>query len=403
MTILLVMHGTALPAVDGLIAAELARQRDAEVVPLFVGGAGLGRYDCEQHVLAHGELGPNGLLWAERATGRFVPSAMQAAAIPRLEARTIVVPVNPAVEAQRRMADRVRDAATALGRPVETFGVEEGGGVFELRRQDCPETVGRWRRDRFGRAESETPRTITDDRLRARILLVGDEDLLRDTYPANIAALGDVADVLDLNVELVFLDPRDLSGPFLDGRLSEIGGIVLPGGSDMGQVEGQIEIARAAMRRDVPTLGLCLGMQTMATAAARERAGFNDANLSEADPDAQTKTFVRLRDEDDRLVFRVGLGRCRIVPGTRLGEVYEGSPEAFVHCNHRFVLDPALHGPLERAGLRIGAFQAERDVADAIEMPSLRFFVGMQGHPELLSRPDRPHPLFRAFLAETVR
>jgi CTP synthase len=403
MTIVFVTHATDLPALDGMIAGEIAARRDAVFIPLFAGGAGLGRYDCAQHVLAHGELAPNGLLWAERATDRFVGAPIQYGAVARLDEPAIVVPVNPAVPAQAVMAERARDGALARGHAVETCEVTEEDGTFVARPSGSDDVIGRWRRDAFGRPQAEGAPAHRNGGIPLRILLVGEEDLLRDTYPANLAALGDAADALGLAVEPVFLDARASAGQPVEAILAAVDGVILPGGSDMEQVPGQIEIAQAAMRHDLPTLGLCLGMQTMATAAVRNLAGFNDANLAEADPDAQTKTFVRLRDAEGRPDFRVGLDRSRIVQGTHLSAIFAGAEETRIHCNHRFVLDPALHRPLAAGGLVISGLQAERDLADAIEMPALRFFIGMQGHPELLSRPGRPHPLFRAFLSAAAR
>jgi CTP synthase len=171
----------------------------------------------------------------------------------------------------------------------------------------------------------------------------------------------------------------------------------------MEQVSGQIEVAQFALRSDLPTVGLCLGMQTMATAVAREVVGYNDANMEEADPSAQTKTFVRLHDEYGRPEFRLGLRRPRIAEGSRLASILGGATRFDVHCNHRYVLDPQLHTALQRAGLRLCGLQEERDLADAIELPSLRFFVGMQGHPELMTRRGAPHPLILAFLRVVAR
>lgn len=175
-------------------------------------------------------------------------------------------------------------------------------------------------------------------------------------------------------------------------------GVLLPGGSDMEQVAGQIEAARIGLRQDRPTLGLCLGLQTMATAVAQDLAGLSGANLAEADPGAPIKTFVRLADETGRPLFRVGLQEGRLTPGSEVARLWGNEPFK-IRCNHRFVLNPVLHEALFSAGLRAGALHQDRDLVDAIELPGHRFFMGAQGHPELTSAPDRPSPLITAFLA----
>lgn len=402
MTLILVTHETEIPALDGMIAGQIAAERGAVLVTLVTGGAGLGRYDCTLHVLSHGELAANGLFWAEWASGRFVEPAMQAAAVAGHPAPLAVVSINPAIEAQKQAAARIAVHAETVERTVEHIRVEEDGDIFHVYAQDGGHPVASWMRDGFGRPCPAGTKRPASAREPVRILVVGDEALLRDTYPANLAALGDAADALGLDVALSFVDPREPDHASFDSLLSSVDGLVLPGGSDMEQVPGQIEAARASIRRDVPTVGLCLGMQTMATAVARELGGHNDANMAEADPDAQTKTFVRLHDEAGQPEFRLGLRRARVVSGTFLSEIFGGAGSVEVHCNHRYVLDPALHGPLARAGLTVSGLQEGRDLADAIEVLSLRFFVGMQGHPELLTRRDKPHPLIVAFLREAA-
>ena len=334
MTVVLVVHGTNLPAVDGMVAGMVAAERQAELVPLVTGGAGLGRYDCVLHVLAHGELIANGLFWAEWASGRFVGPPVQAAAVASHPAPVVVVSANPSIPAQTKAAERITYHAERLGRPLERLEVAEEGDAFVVRDR-AGKVRSRWIRDAFGRPQPAGEERRRHSR-RVAILIVGEPDLLRDTYPANLAALGDAADAAGLDVALSFWDPRE--GPLAAGgaRLQDIDGIVLPGGSDMEQVAGQIDLAQRAIRHDVPTVGLCLGMQTMATAMAREVGGYNDANMAEADPDAEIKTFVRLNDEDGRPQFRLGVRRVRLATGSRLAAIFGGA-EA-----HRGSLQPPL-------------------------------------------------------------
>lgn len=401
MTVVLISHRTDLPAVDGMIAGMVAAERGAPVAHLVTGGAGLGRYDGTQHVLESGDLAANGLFWAEWAGNRFVEPAMQAPLVPRHPAPIVVVPINPAIPAQTKAAERIAHHAGLVGRAVEEFEVSEEGDVFALREKGGNGIAAMWTRDAFGRPQRTDLNPIAPDKW-VRLLVVGDESLLRDTYPANLAVLGDAADALGLGVDLSFWDPRDDRESGLEARIAGVDGVLLPGGSDMEQVPGQIEVAQRTIRRDLPTVGLCLGMQAMATAVAREIGGFNDANMEEADPDAQTKTFIRMHDAAGQPQFRLGLRRQRIQPGTKLSEIFGGADHAQVHCNHRYVLQPEMHGTLKRAGMMVSGMQQDRDLADAIEVPSLRFYVGMQGHPELMARRGKPHPLVLAFLREVA-
>ena len=401
MTMIIVAHATEWPALDGMMAGELAAERGARFTILVGGGAGLSQFDGVQHVLAHGELAPNGVLWAERATGRPVEPPVDRGAVARLEAGTVLVAINPAIAAHRDAVERLRLAACAAARPLHRFDVREADdGTFAVSRAGEAEPVSVWRRDAFGRPVRIGG--LHDEPVAGpplRVLIVGDEIVQRDVYPATVAALGDAADAAGRAVSLRVLNPRRPMQHSWDRILGEADGLVLPGGSDMEQVRGQIEAARAAIRQDVPTLGLCLGLQTMSTAVAQEVAGLDGANLAEADPAAATKTFVRLHDERGRPEFRLGVRRCRVVPKTRLAALVDGAGTIDVHYNHRFVLDPALHGPLIGAGLRLCGLHEDRDLADAIEMPGLRFFLGLQGHPELASRRGAPHPVFAGFLA----
>ncbi|MFT0860541.1 glutamine amidotransferase-related protein [Ancylobacter sp. G4_0304] len=398
MTIVLVVHDTPLPALDGMVAGELAAERGARFTTLVTGGGGHARFDCHIHVLAHGELAPNGVFWAERASDAPVAAPVDRGAVVRLDDACVVVPINPHLPIQAEAGRRIAATALAAGRTVETLTVVEKDGVFEVRGEGSDAVLGAWQLDAFGRPfrlgvapAPASGRVLT-------IVVVGDEALMREVYPANIAALGDAAETLGLNLALRFVDPRDEPAPVWERALADADGLLLPGGSDMEQVRGQTEAARLAIRRDLPTVGLCLGMQTMATAVAQEICGFNDANLAEADPSAQTKTFVRLHDIHGRPMHRLGIEPCRIEPGTRLAALVDGAATLDVHYNHRFVLEPELQRRLSETGLSVAGWQAERDLADAIEVPGLRFFIGMQGHPELASRRGRPHPLIAGFL-----
>jgi CTP synthase len=395
MTIILVEHRTPDPALDGMIAGELAGLHAGTLVHTVSGGGGLDRFDSVQHVLRDGALAPNGLVWFERRTGLPVGLAVDRGAVAVLPDPVVVVAVNPAVAAQREAAERIAVTAARLGRAVERVQVTDDGPGFRLEGGDGP---AHWVRDRYGRPSAAPSSARPAGDTAVRILVIGDERLQREVYPANLAALGDAADALSVAVAVRFADPRYHADDALAAAVEDADGVLLPGGSDMEQVAGQVAAARMALRRDVPAVGLCLGMQSMCTAAAQVLAGLDGANLAEADPAAPIKTFVRLTDVHGRPEFRLGARRMRVVAGTRLADLAGPGPLE-VRCNHRFVLDPALHDRLFAAGLVASGWHADRDLVDAIELPGHRFYMGQQGHPELSSRPGAPAPLIAGFLA----
>lgn len=392
MTVLLVEHATEAPALDGMIAGLIAAERGGDLVHTVTGGAGLGRFDGVQHVVAAGALAPNGLLWFERASGRDVGEAVDRGAVAGLGAALVVVAINPLVAAHREAAERIEATALRFGRRVERMVVSETDGRFTMVGERSQTFV----QDGYGRPVEASAAPVS--KADATILMVADERLQREVYPANLAAIGDAADRLGITVAVRFADPRFVSPETLADAVRTADGVLLPGGSDMEQVAGQILAARIGLKQDRPTLGLCLGLQTMATAVAQEIAGLSGANLAEADPGAPIKTFVRLTDETGRPLFRVGLQEGRLTPGSDIARLWGNEPFK-IRCNHRFVLNPALHEALFSAGLRAGALHQDRDLVDAIELPGHRFFMGAQGHPELTSAPDRPSPLITAFLA----
>lgn len=214
--------------------------------------------------------------------------------------------------------------------------------------------------------------------------LVGREADHREVYPATLAALDDAAHPLGIQLRLRFLPPADLSAP-LD-ELSELDAVVLPGGASMAAVSGQIRVAHATLQSHLPTLGLCLGMQSMATAAVRLQPGCDGAILAEVAPDAALHSFIR---------FGNGAHRCGLLPFTPAAPLPAPLPSQ-MHYNHRYRFNPALRAQLAASGIVVTAETA--GTVEAISLPDHPFWHGVQGHPELLSRPEAPHGLFTRLL-----
>jgi CTP synthase len=197
-----------------------------------------------------------------------------------------------------------------------------------------------------------------------------------------------------------FVPPKELSSEDAREIAADVDGILLPGGSDMANVRGQILMAQAALESKTPSLGLCLGMQTMTTAVVRKAFQSSEANLAEANPSAPLKTFVPLAELSGE-EHRLGDRQIEVEPNSLLGELLGRTH--IIRCNHRYAFNPDLVSPLLKVGLAITAWDGVRSIVDAIELGEHPFFVGMQGHPELQSRGSFPHPVIKAFLKASMR
>jgi CTP synthase len=152
--------------------------------------------------------------------------------------------------------------------------------------------------------------------------------------------------------------------------------MILPGGADMGQVAPQIALAERALAAGVPLFGLCLGMQSMATALVRA-ALWPDAVFEEIDGPGPCRSFVRMRGPTGDGLHRLGDHALRPVPGSRLGALL---PEgAMVRMNHRYRFNPEI----DTAAMPAAVWHWSGDILDAVEVPSHPFFIGLQGHPEI--------------------
>jgi CTP synthase len=379
-TLHLVIDHTARPARFGAAAAVAALRRGARFMHLPAMFDLAAHPDAEQYVHAAGGLGPSGLYFAERILGRPVAAAASVAEI-LSEARqaAVVVPIHPSFGQEGRL---LREGALQAGIPIDE----------EIAVPEEPEAAP---------AQTWPAQTWPAQPSRC-ICLVGREHDHRNVYPAALVSLQDAAAALDLAIAIRFIDPRDSDAALYE----DAAGILLPGGSDMGNVPGQIRAARFALARGVPVLGLCLGMQTMTTAFAQRVLGDGMVNLAEADPEARTKSFVAMAAEmtaDGSAILpehRTGDATVDLVPGTRLAALM-GMQTMRVRCNHRFHLAPSLRRDLQEAGLVVSATSFAGRVVDAVEWPAHPFFLGLQGHPELAPATSAPHPVFLAFLLAT--
>ncbi|MBM7043870.1 glutamine amidotransferase-related protein [Rhizobium lusitanum] len=396
MGLILVFHDTSRPALYGAAAAAITATRQCAFMHVAARFDTKLHADAAQHVIASGGLGASGLCWFERLSGKqALPVATLETVLDAARVQDVVVPIHPAFLVDQDMPTALSSAALALGIEMKAITIREDSDCFF---DAVTQEALAWR-DRFGRIGLHAPRPCGGDGL--TIGLIGAESDHRNVYPAALASLADAADSLSIPINIRFIDPVNINRIEDPAVFEGLSGILLPGGADMKNVAGQTAAAALSLETGLPTVGLCLGMQTMATAVAWRAFGRGTANLAEADPDARLKTFVPMAgagDPDGILlpIHRTGDQAIDIVSGTRLSGII-GS-ERQIRCNHRFRLNPALLPDLEAAGLRVAASSSSGAVVDAIEVPAHSFFIGMQGHPELSSRADLPHPLLLAFL-----
>ena len=212
-----------------------------------------------------------------------------------------------------------------------------------------------------------------------------------------------------VNVHLI--DGEEMSDATAAETLGKMDGILVPGGFGQRAFEGKIAAARYARQNKVPYLGICLGLQAAVCEFARHVAGLDGATSSEfADEgdivDASLPFVIDLMPEQEDVedkggTMRLGAYPCKVVPGTRAHAAY-GEDLIYERHRHRYEVNNAYREQLAEAGLTISGLSPDERLTEMIELPDHPWFVATQAHPEFKSRPGKPHPLFRDFIAASV-
>ena len=237
-----------------------------------------------------------------------------------------------------------------------------------------------------------------------RIAIVGKYVELRDAYLSVREALSHAAAEHGAEVGIDWIQSDQLDDARADRIAAELAGasgVIVPGGFGARGIEGEVAVGRYALERGLPYLGLCRGMQNMVIAFSRSRMGWESATTTEQDERAD-RPVIALLDEQREVTAKGGtmrLGRypCRLVPGTLAAEAY-GAGETRERHRHRWEFNPAYRAELARAGLIASGTSLDDGLVEIAEVRGHPFMLGTQFHPELRSRPGRPHPLFREFL-----
>jgi CTP synthase len=248
-----------------------------------------------------------------------------------------------------------------------------------------------------------------------RIAVVGKYMNLLDSYKSLAEALvhGGIAN--RVAVELDWMDSEIFEQPDAVLRLEGVHGILVPGGFGERGTEGKIAAVRFARERRVPFLGICFGMQMAVIEAARHLAGLADASSSEFGPCAtpvvglltewQRGNAIERRSAQGALggTMRLGAFPAHLAEGSLVRQVYGGAAEISERHRHRYEVNIDYRDRLERVGLRFSALSPDGVLPEIVEYPDHPWFIGVQFHPELKSKPFAPHPLFADFIAASVR
>jgi CTP synthase len=236
--------------------------------------------------------------------------------------------------------------------------------------------------------------------------IVGKYVSYEDSYKSLHEALvhGGVAGQLE--VRLQWIEAEALSGERLEGALSAVDGILVPGGFGIRGVQGMIEAVRHARQRRVPYFGICLGLQCAVIEAARNLCGLPEADSTEFNETTPQRVIYKLRDlvgvEALGGTMRLGAYRTELTPDSFAARAY-GTREISERHRHRYEVNQEFMPRLQAGGLRITGLSPDGKFVEIVEHADHPWFVAVQFHPEFKSRPLHPHPLFREFVAAAAR
>ncbi|HEY8267420.1 MAG TPA: CTP synthase [Xanthobacteraceae bacterium] len=285
-------------------------------------------------------------------------------------------------------------AAGLDGEVLAAFGIEKG------REPD----LARWAtiNDRIRNPEGDVT-----------IAIVGKYTGLKDAYKSLIEALshGGIANKVKVKLDWIEADlfEREDPAPFLE----HVNGILVPGGFGQRGAEGKIKAARFARERQVPYFGICFGMQMAVIEAARNLAGVEAANSTEFGPSPEPVVgllteWMKGNELQRRQMggnmggtMRLGAYAAKLDKGSRVAEMY-GETEISERHRHRYEVNTGYRERLEDKGMRFSGMSPDGLLPEIIEYPEHPWFIGVQFHPELKSRPFEPHPLFASFIGAAV-
>ena len=237
------------------------------------------------------------------------------------------------------------------------------------------------------------------------VALVGKYIQLHDAYISVVEALkhGGIAE--HATVHIKWIDSEQLNEVNVDEMLGDVSGILVPGGFGGRGIDGKIVAIHYARTHKIPFLGLCLGMQLAIVEYARNVAGLKDAHSIELDPGTSHPVIALMPDQEDIEdiggTLRLGSYPCVLDKTTKAYELY-GTDQIAERHRHRYEVNNDYRKILTDHGLTLSGLSPDGRIVEMIEIKDHPFFIATQAHPELKSRPNRPHPLFRGFVKASI-
>jgi CTP synthase len=238
-----------------------------------------------------------------------------------------------------------------------------------------------------------------------RIGVIGKYVNLPDAYLSVVEALRHAGFHHGVKVEIDWVQAEEVTGMLAHTRLDSLDGLVIPGGFGERGLEGKIAAAGYAREHGIPCLGLCLGLHMMVVEFARNVAGMDGANSRELDATTPYAVIDLMDDqigvEEKGATMRLGSWPAQLQPGSQVAAIY-GSEVVYERHRHRYEVNPRYRDRLVAAGLSCSGVSPDDRLVEFIELPGHPFWIATQAHPEFKSRPDKPHPLFRALVGAAL-
>lgn len=238
------------------------------------------------------------------------------------------------------------------------------------------------------------------------IAIVGKYVALHDAYLSIVESLAHAGINANTEVNIRWVNAEEITEENVDAELSGVHGILVPGGFGDRGIEGKVTAIRYAREQQIPFFGICLGMQVAVIEYARAAAGLNGANSSEINPATEYPVIDLLPEQKDIEdlggTMRLGLYPCKLQEGSLAMSCYNDEL-VYERHRHRYEFNNEYREVIEGAGLKISGTSPDGRLVEIVELPGHPWFLAVQFHPEFISRPNRPQPLFREFVKAAMK